>query len=153
MMSGTSADGVDAAWLEFDDQGVKARGPSHFEPYTQAEKRAILDNMGAWQASLATLDAIHAAHNVENGALFRLILGLGGAFGFSSLGGFLVFGSEAEASFGASVSGFGSLLFSGIETSASLYLAMKGFENAFDLKAFHAKHGRFGALGGGAVRR
>ncbi len=63
LMSGTSADGVDAALLEFDGSGVKARLASHFEPYSVRERELVLGNMGLWQAHNDTLDAIHGAHN------------------------------------------------------------------------------------------
>jgi anhydro-N-acetylmuramic acid kinase len=42
MMSGTSLDGVDVAMLETDGKRVKAFGPSGYRPYTDTERRLLL---------------------------------------------------------------------------------------------------------------
>ncbi len=62
-MAGTSADGVDAALLEFNELGLVGRIASHFEPYSADERSEILGNMGRWDVSPKTLEAIHSAHN------------------------------------------------------------------------------------------
>ncbi|KAB2866274.1 MAG: anhydro-N-acetylmuramic acid kinase, partial [Bauldia sp.] len=41
LMSGTSMDGVDAAVLVTDGEAIGGYGPTHFRPYTDAE-RAVL---------------------------------------------------------------------------------------------------------------
>ena len=41
MMSGTSADGVDAALIDTDGYNHVVPGPEHFRPYTMAERQSI----------------------------------------------------------------------------------------------------------------
>jgi anhydro-N-acetylmuramic acid kinase len=52
LMSGTSLDGVDVAMIETDGKKVKAFGPSGYRPYTDAERRVLLQ---------ALTEAVHLA--------------------------------------------------------------------------------------------
>lgn len=81
LMSGTSLDGVDAALVQIDEIGNGAAGndaagneaitriASHFEPYTHDERAALRADLGAWEASRASQNAIHDAHNRAIGAI------------------------------------------------------------------------------------
>ncbi|MBA3813884.1 MAG: anhydro-N-acetylmuramic acid kinase [Alphaproteobacteria bacterium] len=46
LMSGTSGDGIDAALLETDGLSIKSFGPTHFIPYPEPVKKAILKAYG-----------------------------------------------------------------------------------------------------------
>lgn len=46
LMSGTSGDGIDAALLETDGLTIHCFGPTHFMPYPEEIKKAILDSYG-----------------------------------------------------------------------------------------------------------
>jgi anhydro-N-acetylmuramic acid kinase len=61
LMSGTSMDGVDAALLHTDGVDVLEFGPSHFRPYTDAEREVIARAQGLWPGEDAQkLDAAQA---------------------------------------------------------------------------------------------
>ncbi|MBM9596070.1 anhydro-N-acetylmuramic acid kinase [Roseitranquillus sediminis] len=47
-MSGTSLDGVDAAVLVTDGEGIKAFGPSAYRPYTPEERAVLRAALGRW---------------------------------------------------------------------------------------------------------
>ena len=67
-MSGTSLDGVDAAVLETDGQGIRAFGPSAYRPYSEAERATLAAALGLWPgeesaAVIAAAEAVlHHAH-------------------------------------------------------------------------------------------
>jgi len=46
LMSGTSADGIDAALIQTDGYTIKAFGPTHFEPYSPDVKQMIMNAYG-----------------------------------------------------------------------------------------------------------
>ena len=69
LMSGTSADGVDAALIRTDGEGVEAFGPALTLPYPDALRRAVLDVMAdparAEHDPLPELEAALTAANAE----------------------------------------------------------------------------------------
>lgn len=78
-MSGTSLDGVDAAILETDGEGVGSFGPTHFEPYTDAEREAVLaatDDALAWGGTGEAPTTLDPVGELVVGAHRRAVAGL-----------------------------------------------------------------------------
>lgn len=73
LISGTSADGVDAALIETDGVGVGAAGPSLTLPYPPALRRALLDLMQD-PARAATDATLEPAVTDANAAAVRVLL-------------------------------------------------------------------------------
>ena len=64
LMSGTSLDGVDAAWLETDGERIGRFGPALTLPYEaslRADLRALLDRAPTLAAGDAALASAHKA--------------------------------------------------------------------------------------------
>lgn len=75
LMSGTSADGVDAAIIDTDGTGITAFGPRLTLPYPPDLRRAILDAAAdPARAEHAPLAALEAAITDANAAAARLLL-------------------------------------------------------------------------------
>lgn len=51
MMSGTSLDGVDAAFVETDGKVISSFGPSAFQPYSDDQRTTLSKALGAWHAA------------------------------------------------------------------------------------------------------
>ncbi len=69
LMSGTSFDGVDAAVVTLTNGAITYRGQSHFEAYTDEERKILRGALGKWEASEEVLGVIHNAHNRAIGAI------------------------------------------------------------------------------------
>ncbi|NNU80754.1 anhydro-N-acetylmuramic acid kinase [Halovulum dunhuangense] len=71
MMSGTSMDGIDAAALLTDGEGIQGFGPKRFAPYEPAERDLLRRAQGLWQGAdplLREVDAtLVAAHEALAG--------------------------------------------------------------------------------------
>ena len=74
LMSGTSADGVDAAIVETDGETVRAFGPRHTVPYPAPLRRAVLAAMAAGVAPPGLTEAVTHA----NAAAARALLATAG---------------------------------------------------------------------------
>ncbi|MEM9437292.1 MAG: anhydro-N-acetylmuramic acid kinase [Pseudomonadota bacterium] len=61
-MSGTSLDGVDAAWLETDGVEILDFGPSAYRAYSEEERAVLRAALGSWRAddAAALVEAAHA---------------------------------------------------------------------------------------------
>lgn len=73
-MSGTSLDGVDAAFLETDGQEIFAFGSSAYRPYSQDERAVIARAFGQWHGP-----DVDAAAQVVDAAHLELLQGMSGA--------------------------------------------------------------------------
>ncbi|MEM1235671.1 MAG: anhydro-N-acetylmuramic acid kinase [Pseudomonadota bacterium] len=60
-MSGTSLDGVDAAWLETDGVDIEGFGPTAYRPYAEEERAVLRAALGSWRADDAAA-LVEAAH-------------------------------------------------------------------------------------------
>ena len=79
LMSGTSADGVDAALIETDGVAVRRTGVALIAPYPSALRRDVLDVMAdADRAEHDALTALEAAVTAANAAAVRMLLGRAG---------------------------------------------------------------------------
>ena len=72
LMSGTSADGVDAAIIETDGETVHAFGPCHTVPYAAELRAAVLAAMTAGAAPPGLADAVTRANSEAAQALLAL---------------------------------------------------------------------------------
>ena len=63
-MSGTSLDGVDAAVIETDGEGIFGFGESHYRPYSEEERAVLRAALGQWpgEACDAALEVVQRAH-------------------------------------------------------------------------------------------
>lgn len=64
-MSGTSLDGVDAAVVETDGEGIAGFGPSGYRPYSEAESAVLRAALGRWPGEAgveAAAQVVEAAH-------------------------------------------------------------------------------------------
>lgn len=71
-MSGTSLDGVDAALVETDGEGITGFGPTAFHPYTDQQRQVLRQALGKWQGASevpAAADIVETVHR-------RVIAGL-----------------------------------------------------------------------------
>ncbi|MCL5775904.1 anhydro-N-acetylmuramic acid kinase [Limibaculum sp. FT325] len=68
LMSGTSMDGVDAAMVLTDGEGIEAFGPSQALPYGPGETEATVAVFRDWRAFRPPRDPAHAARLAEAGA-------------------------------------------------------------------------------------
>ena len=59
LMSGTSADGIDAALIDTDGEGEVIRGPARSFPYTADFRRRLMAAFGGWRRT-AEIDALEA---------------------------------------------------------------------------------------------
>ncbi len=62
LMSGTSADGIYAALIETDGRTVSSFGPTHYEPYSQDLRDAILRAYGVHHHDLNLESVITQCH-------------------------------------------------------------------------------------------
>jgi anhydro-N-acetylmuramic acid kinase len=75
MMSGTSMDGVDAAFLRTDGRDILAFGETRYRPYGAAERAAIAAVQGRWPGEAG----VEAAARAVEAAHLALLAGVGGA--------------------------------------------------------------------------
>ena len=57
LMSGTSMDGVDAAWIQTDGHRIEGFGQGHFTPYTAEERSVLVAAQGLWPGTGNALGA------------------------------------------------------------------------------------------------
>lgn len=73
LMSGTSADGIDAALLETDGEAAVARGPALSMPYQPAFRARLLAAYGSWQPSQAISALEQELTRLHAGAVGQLL--------------------------------------------------------------------------------
>ncbi|PCD75852.1 anhydro-N-acetylmuramic acid kinase [Pseudothioclava arenosa] len=72
-MSGTSLDGVDAAFLRGDGRRIEGFGPTGYRPYTEAERAVLRAALGRWPGEPGVAEAAEVVETAHAELLARMI--------------------------------------------------------------------------------